>query len=232
MLTLLKGLHALLSRPKLWGYSWKPLAWAACLYLVVLIIGQWLIVPRLSERIPGTGWLDWTVSIAGAISITLLWVVAANFILVAVSALFSSFLWGRLSLEAEEAIYGDAPHNEPGCGVAIMDTVFRLLMAIVVVGATLLLGWLGPIVGAAAAGFLSLIDFSAPAYFRRGIAFPAQLKVLSTKSAPGFMIGCGLASLVPFAFVLAMPAMVIGGTIQCREAEGPKGPRPFRSGSV
>jgi uncharacterized protein involved in cysteine biosynthesis len=82
-----------------------------------------------------------------------------------------------------------------------------------------MLGWLGLLASAVVAGVLGLVEFSAPAYARRGVLYPAQLRVLRLRAALGFGVCTGLVSLLPLIFVLAMPAMVVGGTILCREGE-------------
>jgi uncharacterized protein involved in cysteine biosynthesis len=157
--------------------------------------------------------------IIGGIAVFLLWLVAANFFIIAITSLFSGLLWGRLSQTAEKEIFGDAPDTRLGCLPQVKDTLLRLIQAFVFVVAVILFAWLGPIAGAVASGILGVIEFSAPAYARRGFLYPAQLRVWKLPSAYGFGLGAGLLSLLPFAFVLTMPALVVGGTIMCREGE-------------
>lgn len=225
-----RGLFLLLARPRLWGYVWKPLGWAALAYFLILVLGQWLLLPRIAGWIPGSGWLDWTITVGAGIAVTAVWFFAANVLFLAIAALFSSFLWERLSLEVEQEIYGDAPQAKAGCFAIALDTLLRLVFAAAVVVVSMMLGWLGVAAAALAAGLLALIDCSASAYIRRGIFFPAQLKVLGAKNAVGFFVLCAVVSLLPFVFVLLLPGIVAGATILCREAEPTQ--RSGDSGSV
>jgi uncharacterized protein involved in cysteine biosynthesis len=229
MLSFLKGIAVFARNRRLWGYSWKPLLWATLLYVLILAAGQLFLVPRLVEAGPIKSWLGPSARIVGSVAFALLWLVAANFIVLAISSIFSSFFWGKLSKVAEESIYGSAPDDEPGWIISIWDSALRLGYSALVGICALIFIWLGPFASAAAAAILSLLEFSAPAYLRRRVWFPAQLKVYKTREAIGFMVCSGIVSLAPLLFVLAMPAMVVGGTILCREAETVK---PYRSGNA
>jgi hypothetical protein len=219
MLPFARGFAAVLTRPRLWGYIWKPMAWAAAAYAGLLVLAVWVIAPRMASLAP-PGWLRTLVETGSGLLVLVLWLFLANFAFLALSAIFSSLLWEGFSRRVEIEIYGSAPDGRVGCGTYVVDTLLRLLFAAAVFFMSILLGWIGVFAGAAACGLLSLLDFSACAYLRRGIAFPAQLKVLSAKSALGYLIATGLLSLLPLAFIAALPALVAGGTILCRESEG------------
>lgn len=202
-------------RPKLWTYAWGPLIVTGLLYLILLVVAQVSLLPLIDQLTPSSV----SMPIIGGIAVFLLWLVAANFFIIAITSLFSGLLWGRLSLTVEKEIFGDAPDSKLGCLPQVKDILWRLLQAAAFVVLVIAFGWLGPIAGAAAAGILGVIEFSAPAYARRGFLYPAQLRVWKLPASYGLGIGAGLLSLLPFVFVLTMPALVVVATIMCREGE-------------
>ncbi len=215
MKSLLRGFAYMSRRPKLWVYAWGPLIVTGLLYVGLLVVAQISLIPLVDKLTPS----HVSMPIIGGIAVFLLWLVAANFFIIAITSLFSGLLWGRLSVTAEKDIFGDAPDARLGCLPQVKDTLLRLVQAFVFVVAVIAFAWLGPIAGAAASGILGVIEFSAPAYARRGFLYPAQLRVWKLPGAFGFGIGAGLLSLLPFVFVLTMPALVVGATILCREGE-------------
>jgi len=215
MKPLLRGFVYLTRKPKLWVYAWGPLIVTGILYLLLLVVAQVSLIPLVDKLTPSSV----SMPIIGGVAVFLLWLVAANFFIIAITSLFSGLLWGRLSAYAEQDLFGDAPNARLGCLPQMKDTFLRLIQAGVFVVAVIAFAWLGPIAGAVASGVLVVIEFSAPAYARRGHLYPAQLRVWQLPAAYGFGIGAGLLSLLPFVFVLTMPALVVGATIMCREGE-------------
>jgi CysZ protein len=218
MRPLVRGFAYMTRNPKLWTYAWGPVIATVLLYVGLLVLLQVSIKPVIDRLAPDSG-LWSTLPIVGGVVLVLLWLVAANFIIIAISSLFSGLLWGKLSQTVEKDIFGDAPDVKLGCLPQVKDFFWRLLQAVLAIVLLIMLGWLGLIAGAIVAGLLGVIEFTAPAYARRGVLYPSQLRVLKVPAALGFGIGSGLLSLLPLVFVLAMPALVVGGTIMCRESE-------------
>lgn len=225
MLPFIRGFLVLVSKPKLWGYVWKPLALSFIVYVAIFAAGAWYLVPHFGQYAPA-GWMRVFADVAGGIALAVFWIFVANFVFIALSALFSSFMWESLSRNAEMELYGSAPEKHVGCLMQISDGIVRILFAAMIIGIALLLGWLGIVIGVLAVGIICLFDFSAAAYLRRGISFPTQFRAIKAPAAPGFILCCGLLSLLPLIFIVSLPAMVIGGTILCKESEDPK--RPLR----
>jgi uncharacterized protein involved in cysteine biosynthesis len=213
---------------KLWAYAWGPVILTVLLYVGLLVLLQVSIWPLLQSLVPeGIAWLT-GIPVVGSIALFLLWLVAANFVIIGVSSVFSGLLWGRLSHKVETDIYGDAPDVKSGCLPEVKDFFWRLFQTAVAFVLLIAFSWLGFISAGIIGGFLGVVEFSAPAYARRGVFYPKQLGVLKTPGALGFALGAGVLSLLPLVFVFAMPALVVGGTILCRESEKPN---PSRRGS-
>lgn len=182
------------------------------IWVVPLIVG--------STGLPD--WLEQAVVWLGRLGLTVLMSFVAIPIYLALSGLFSSFLWERLSVEVERQVYGDAPNPRIGCVSLVFDSVARACFSAAVFVLSLCFFWTGPIASAVYAGWIGTLDFSASAYLRRGVLFPAELRrVWRPKGAVGFAICCGMVSLIPLLFVLAMPGMVAGATLLCREGDQP-----------
>ncbi|MEO7453685.1 MAG: EI24 domain-containing protein [Fimbriimonadales bacterium] len=215
-----RGFTYISRNPKLWAYAWGPVIATVLLYVGLLVFLQVSIKPIIDRLAPDSG-LWSSLPVVGGVVLFLIWLVAANFIVIAISSLFSGLLWGKLSHTVEKDIFGDAPDVRVGCLPQVKDFLWRLLQAAIAVIALIMLGWLGMIASAVVSGLMGLVEFSAPAYARRGAMYLAQLRVLRLRAALGFVVCTGLVSLLPLVFVLAMPAMVVGGTILCREGEKP-----------
>ena len=216
---LLRGFGYVSRNPKLWRYAWGPVILTVLLYVALLVVLQVSIRPLVDRLAPDSIPVLSSLPVVGGIVLFLLWLVAANFVIIAISSLFSGLLWGKLSLTVEKDIFGDAPDVALGCLPQVKDLLWRLVQAACAVVVLILFGWLGLMASAVVSGFIGLVEFSAPAYARRGVVYPAQLRVLRLRPALGFGIGAGLLSLLPFVFVFVMPALVVGATIMVRENE-------------
>ena len=109
MVAFLQGVALFFSTPQLWGYAWKPMLWAALVYLGLLITGIVFVIPALVNSTDLPGWLSVIVNIAGGVLFAVLWLYLSNVIFLVIAGLFSSFLWDHLSEQVEIALYGDAP---------------------------------------------------------------------------------------------------------------------------
>jgi CysZ protein len=220
--SLLRGFACMSKRPTLWAYAWGPVILTALLYIGLLVVAQVSLRPLIDRLAPDDiPWLS-GLPIIGGIALFLLWLIGANFVVIAISSLFSGLLWGKLSHAVESDIYGDAPDVRLGCLPQIKDALLRLIQAFLAVIAVIVFGWASFIVAPAVAGVLGVIEFSAPAYARRGVIYPQQLRVLKLPSALGFGFGTAVLSVIPILFVFVMPALVVGATILCREGEKPR----------
>lgn len=215
-----QGLKILINNKDLWPFVWKPLLWAAIFYLLLLLIGIFYLVPIITDRIPSPSWLSDWLRMGGTVLFIILWMMFSNAIFLALSAGFSSLLWDRLSTAVEKKAFGSAPNYPMGCITIVYDSLLRILFSLTAISLTFCLSFLGPLIVILIAGMLSLFDFTCPAYLRRGYTFPHQVpKVLVAKNALSFNLICGFFSLIPFLFVLLIPAFVAGGTILCKESE-------------
>lgn len=226
----LQGIRFVAVRRELWKYIWGPMAVAAMFYACILLAG-WFALPPVIDRFVPAGFIRDALTQYGKLVVVALLLVFAGPIYLFLSGFFSSILWERLSLKVEEAYFGRAPNGRIGCGSQIGDSIARLVLSAFAVVLSLMFAWTGAIGAVVIAGFVSLMDFTACAFIRRGIVFPAQApRALALRGAIGFGIGCGAISLVPFALILLLPGLVAGGTILC--AKGTTTPRPSGSSSA
>lgn len=213
-----KGTALILTRPGLWGYVWKPMLAGLVVYLTILAAGVFFVVPYIVGLTGPEGYFASLLDYAGKLGLTVAWVFFAAPIYLFISGLYSSLLWERLAERVEIELYGFAPSRPVGCFTYILDAIARVAFAALLVICGCLCFWAGPVAGLVVAGWLSLLDFTCAAYLRRGIAFNRQFTdVWKAPGALGFAVCCGIVSLLPFVFIMMLPAMVAGGTILCRE---------------
>ncbi|MCW5947187.1 MAG: EI24 domain-containing protein [Fimbriimonadales bacterium] len=215
-----RGNLLILKTPRLWSFVWKPMAIAlACYVAIVATVSLWLI-PYLVGMFDLPVWIEESMKWLGRAGLVIVMSFLGLPIYLAISGLFSSLLWDRLSLEVERTLYGTSPNVKVGCGGLIWDSLTRAAFSGVLFLVSLCFFWTGPIAPAIYAAWIGTLDFSASAYIRRGVLFPSEFsRVWKPKRAKGFAIACGLVSLVPLLFVLMLPGMVAGATILCREGE-------------
>ncbi len=196
------------------------MAFALLVYAAAITVAVAWIVPALVRKIDLPDSASRVLESLGSIGVGAIAAFAALPIYLIISGLFSSLLWDKLSLAVEQHVYGSAPTQRVGCGTQITDSVSRSAFSGGLFIVSLCFCWTGPVAGAVYAGWIGLLDFSASAYLRRGIAFGEEFrKVWRPQGAKGFALMCGLTSLLPFLFVLLLPGMVAGATILCREGE-------------
>jgi uncharacterized protein involved in cysteine biosynthesis len=210
----------IIKTPRLWSFIWKPMAVALAFYIaIVLAVSLWLI-PYVAGMFDLPVWIEETMKWLGRAGLIVLMSFLGLPIYLAISGLFSSLLWDRLSLEVERTLYGTATNVKVGCSGLVWDSVTRAVFSGALFLVSLCFFWTGPIAPAIYAAWIGTLDFSASAYIRRGVLFPSEFtRVWKPKRAKGFAIACGLVSLVPLLFVLMLPGMVAGATILCREGE-------------
>lgn len=216
-----RGLRLIATNRSLWPFCWRPLMWAFAVYVGAGVLAWVLLVPRLVDWIGARGVGVRVTGVLGSILLAVLWIFLFSYALLLLIGLFSSLLWDGLSEEVERLAGGAPEPVRLTFGARALDSLARLVLALVV--GVLALGlslFLGPIAGWLAAGVLALLDCTAPAFLRRGRALPAQLgRVIGWRGLP-FVCIAGLLSLIPVANVLLLPGMVAGGTLLTRRLEG------------
>jgi uncharacterized protein involved in cysteine biosynthesis len=100
------------------------------------------------------------------------------------------------------------------------DTCKRLLLNSAICLLALALGAaLGPIAGILGAGLVSLLDYTSPAFLRRGTTLGSQARLLLKKPdvhTLTFAVAAGLLSLIPFVGLFLAPSLIVGGTLLAR----------------
>jgi CysZ protein len=215
-----QGIRLVLSVPRLWSYCWKPLLAALAVY-VALGAGVWLlVVPLLIRRLPWGSGAEWLAGILVSLLILALWLLLFSYAFVLLSSLFSSFLWDRLTEQVEILDGGGAPAVPLPRAALILDALKRLALALCVgmlaFGCAFVTGPFAPLLAAA---LLGLLDFTAPAYLRRGRTLGAQWSRVLRQRSLGFALTAGLLSLLPVVNVLLLPGLVAGGTLLTRRLE-------------
>ena len=226
----LQGIWLVARTPRLWPMCFLPLMTALIVSVLLGITGGVLLIPRLPGWLGlppgGRGW--WAAEILGTLAFVALWVLLFSFVFVLLAGMFSGLLFDKLSLAVEKiagAEKASPPATVPlGCGAQASDTFSRLLLNGTLGVAALVLSLvLGPIPGLLTAALVGLLDFTSPAYLRRGHTLGPQMARLLPRPDRGtisFALTAGLLSLVPLVGVLLMPGLVAGGTLLARRREG------------
>ena len=209
--------------------SLKPLVLALIAY-VALGVGAWaLLAPRASRWAADLGVSGWVGGLGATVLVAVAWVLLFSTLFVVLAGVLGGFFWDKLAAEVE-ALDGGALMNQGstgvvalGTGAVVADSVRRLVLAVVVAIAALIgalaVGPLAPILGWVAAGFLGLLDYSAPAALRRGWTLREQMGRVVKRSSLPFAMVVGVVSLLPFVNLLLWPASVAGGTLLVRRLE-------------
>jgi uncharacterized protein involved in cysteine biosynthesis len=217
----LRGLRLTWGDRRFRPYVWKPMLAAGLVFAAVVAGGYALIVPPMQAWLDGLAWIpDALLPLVGIVYVVG-WVFLAGAVYLAIVGLVSSLLWERLSLEIERAEFGAAPVGGLGCGGSLTDALARLPFNALLALLAVLFGWaLFGLAGVMAAGLIGLSDFTASAYARRGVRFPAQFgRARRLRGAVPFLLIAGLVSLVPLLNVFMLPALVAGGTILVAESD-------------
>lgn len=217
------GIGLVLRTPRLWPLCVGPLLLALFAYALLGTGIGFFVVPRLAgwlgiERGSGGWW-------AMEIGFVVLWLFLFSFAFTLLAGIFSGLIWDRLSRAVEAiAAGGTLPADVTlGGAAALGDSLQRLLLNGTLGLVALLLFFLGPLPGLIAAALVGLLDYTAPAYLRRGHTLPAQWRRLMGRpdgATLGFALVAGVLSLIPILGVLLMPGLVAGGTLLARRKEG------------
>lgn len=215
----LRGIGLIVRTPRLWPLCLGPLVGIFALYLLLGGIGGWLLVPRLGEwlaALPNSGGF----LIAVEVLAVLVWLLLFPFLFVLLGGVLFGLIFEPLSLATERIVAGDATRKTVPLpsGQLFGDAVSRLaLNAFLGLGAFVLGFALGPIPGVLTAAMIGLLDYTSPAYLRRGITLGPQTRLLIFRrpnvATLTFGLVAGLLSLLPVVGVLLMPGLVVGGTL-------------------
>ena len=222
----LHGIWLVARTPRLWPLCFGPLLVALTVYVLLGVAGGLVIVPRLP------GWLGitpggrewWLAGGLATVAFVVLWLFLFSFVFRLLAGLFFGVVWDRLSLAVENLSGGNAPPDARlGCGTLAGDSLSRLLLS-GFLGVLALLGGfvLGPIPGLLAAAVVGLLDYTSPAYLRRGMTLGPQWARLlrrTDRATVGFAFLAGLLSLLPLVGVLLTPGLIAGGTLLARRRE-------------
>ncbi len=199
---------------KLWSFVAKPMAWSALLYLLIVFAGYWLIVPPIQGLFESWG-VGWFGEAIGVLIYLVAWFFLSGMVFLALVSFMSSLMWDRMSAEVELIAMGTAPSHPVGTAAQIGDSIQRTLLTLVLSVIGLLSGLCIPLVGPLlVAAYIGLLDFTAPAFVRRGKLLGAQKRELKRlKSRHEFALVAGVLSLVPLLNVFMLPILVVAGTL-------------------
>lgn len=215
------GTSLVLSTPKLWRFIVQPLLVAILGFAGIAAFSYWLIVPRFVELLRHpfgprhSGVIDVASGLIANLLFAFLFMIVSGSLYLLLASVFSSTLWGRLSLEVELLATGKRIEAKLPAGAVARDTVERGFHAFFITLLSICCGWaLFGIPSILLAGYLGLHDYTSAAYLRRGVIFPQQRKlVMRLPRYGGFLALGGLLTLLPIVNVLMLPCLVAGGTL-------------------
>lgn len=198
---------------RLWRYVFAPLAWSGLLYLILIAISYWLVVPPLQRFAEGLGLGD----VGNAIVLLVYgaaWFFLSGIVFLGIMSFLSSLMWDKLSEEVE-ALIGPVTARKLPVPALLADSVKRTILTISLALLGLIGGLCVPVVcPILVASYVGLLDFTAPAFARRGKLLRQQRRELKLlKSRHEFAVASGLITLVPILNVLMLPLLVAAGTI-------------------
>lgn len=212
---IVSGLKLLLRDRRLLRYVAIPMAYAVVFFVVVIVAGYFLIVPAVSRLLSGLGVNIELTGILGTLIYLAILFLVSGMLFLTLAATTSSFLWDRLSMEVERSIGVEPAEANLPTTTLIADSIVRVAVALGLAIVAFGCGFLLPgVIGILAAGLVGLFDFTASPYLRRGITWGEQRrKVFRLRGSGSYLLVAGLLSLLPLVNVLALPALVAGGTL-------------------
>jgi uncharacterized protein involved in cysteine biosynthesis len=203
----LKGIALILRTPRLWPLCAAPVLLASALYVLLGWIG-W--------HFYANGIEDWSKAI-----VFLGYLVLFPFVFYLLASGFLGLVFDPLSRAVETQLGETVPTVPTKPTTLFADTLKRLLfngsLGLLAFG----LGFfgLGPVPSVLAAALIGLLDYTSPAYLRRGFLLGPQAKHLLPKPdvhTLSFALIAGSLSLLPFIGLLLAPGLVVGGTLLAR----------------
>lgn len=226
----LRGIWLVFKTPRLWPMAAGPLLGTALLYILLGVVGGFLLAPKLEEWLsPLRGGGLW--ALLAGLGVIALWIVLFPFLFVLLGGVFFGLVFDSLSRAVERIALPDVIPPEARLRPAVMfgDTLQRLLCNGSLAVLAFFLGlFLGPIPGVLAAAMVGLLDYTSPAYLRRGHTLGPQASRLLTRpdgATLSFGVVAGLLSLVPLVGVFLMPGLIAGGTLLALRRNGDISPK-------
>lgn len=216
-----RGTFLLWRTPRLWGLALAPLFAAIVAYVALGIGGGAVVIPLLKQ------WAGSAPPWLAAVGFVVVWIFLFPFLFTLLAGAFAGVVFEPLSRAVEKTVRGDkpAPPETPlAGGAAFGDTVARLALSATLAVLAFGLGFVfGVIPAILAASVLSLLDYSAPVYARRGKTLGAQTRDFFGSpdfDTATFALAAGLVSVLPVVGVLMLPGMVAGATLLTLRREG------------
>jgi uncharacterized protein involved in cysteine biosynthesis len=228
MRSFLEAFRLIAGTPRLWRYIVQPLLVSALIFVAVVLLGYFLLVPPIASLIASWGVPLGASNFVGIVVYAIAWFFVAGIVFISLVTLTSSFLWDRLSLEVEEQVMGYAPNRTPPTPVVLLDSVKRMLMNLSL-GLVSLCANVIPVAGpVAVSGFVGTLDYTANAYLRRNVLLGSQMRmVYRNPDAASFHVLSGIVTLIPFVNLVLLPVMVAAGTIMVARGEARIGMMPI-----
>jgi uncharacterized protein involved in cysteine biosynthesis len=187
--------------------------WSALLYLFLLLVSYWLVVPPLQRLTSGLG-LGNAGNVLVLVAYGAAWFFLSGLVFLGIMSLLSSLMWDKLSVEVESLLGPVASRKIPLAAViadSAKRTIFTLFLAVLGLLGGLCIPLLCPILAAA---YVGLLDYTAPAFARRGKLLRDQRRDLKKlKNRYDFALVAGLITLVPLLNVIMLPFLVAAGTV-------------------
>ena len=229
----IRGILLTLRTPRLWPYCVAPMLAAMLVYVLLGVAGFFLVVPHLPDWLGRFG-IGGAWATGAEVVAVLLYLLLFPFFFTVIASGFIGLAFDPLSRAVEAVESGPDKGRLAAAPLTLGQTLGDSLARLALNGAlgisALLLGlWLGPVPGVIAAATIGLLDYSSPAYLRRGHTLGSQWARLRRRldgGALGFALVAGVLSLVPFVGLLLAPGLIAGGTLLTRRLEGelPQGP--------
>ena len=222
MKALFEGLRMVLTMPGLRRNFWQPVLATCGLYLVLLIAGIVTAMSLGAVIIERFNLPDWMGFLGGGVVFAVAWVYASSAIFVGIAGIIAGLFAERITTAIEAARGGEPLSFSHTRAAQAADTAARIGQALVaaVVMAVAGLTPLGPVAAISLGGWLAAMEFTSSAESRRGRLLTDQ--ALAFRRVPGgvgFMIGCGILSMLPVINALALPGMIAGGAILIQDAD-------------
>jgi uncharacterized protein involved in cysteine biosynthesis len=194
------------------AYAIKPWLWSTLVFLGVVVLGYFLLVPPLQRMVAGYGQFAQTFI---TILYFITWIFISGIVFLALTSFLGSFIWDKLSIEVERLIGVQPQTYEPPRVTQISESVKRGVLALCLAALGFGCGFVLPVVAPAlVAGYVALLDFTASGFSRRRMSLRAQMRNLKKLNGwQPFLVVGGILTLIPIVNALALPIMVAAGTI-------------------
>lgn len=217
-----RGFQLVYGHKRFWPYVWKPLMLSILIFIAIFAIGYATIVPWVTSAASRFGLNDTVGGGIFRILYLVIWFFIAGGLYSTLAITLSAFTWEKLSHQIESHLYGDSPFMKHHIAKVMVDSSVRMIHAFCVLCTGAILSFV-PFLNIAFMAWLSMHDFTAPAYLRRGIFFMHQTsKIVRCKGWIWFALTCGVIMIIPVLNLFVLPALVAGGTLLVAQSDGKK----------